>query len=1073
MNPKGVPMSPVFRLFNKDTQILMTFSESQVLVGCFYDGAAAAVATVTDRWPELSGLRDYFAHAGDTQCVVPPSRLDEARALFGRLRDTALRYRNLRVTVDEKAAALRVLRTPPEDFLVLYVRCGDGLERVLPGNVSETPAGWLLRGCELWHYPDLSGEHLRLFKQRRIPGEELPGFTRDVLPAFIRAGIRLKSGIVYDPEPDVSLTLHSVAFDRVGITPRWAVPPGAVDVSLAVPGHVLADGVLRPGIRPDELRSVLPDPEKDTVLEGEAVGRFLDRWYDPWKPWIRGEREVFEKTHGWIRPPYAWILAVRAREKRGVGKPYASPVACVGRERLTVQEVLEAREREYTRFKSGWVRRSDLETLGLDEAGAAIGRTDAKPFRLDTETFIHRGGRKLDGLWRGMTVEGAPWAEGGNKHACAAAHLRFLIHWGVNGGLIGGYDAFTAYGMAVLTAHAAAYPDCGILVMGREEDIGCLRQSYPGVEKIRFETYEKAAAMEGAPPVRWDITVMIEPEAAYDDLRERLSVERAAKIRSAVKLFFPFRSQPETGSWITSMMGLRRSSGLSRLLIRYCRETVKLPAPYVFTGQLPEAELRAEPARLHPAPGPVPVSAPVQGTAAAVSGKAPFAGGVIGQREADFFKEALNLADRPGDPAEHVPFAAFTPEYRQMDKAQRRWYFYLRDRIAHGEYPATDAAYLHVRIYEILALIGVRDASEGYGQLMGLWRHYRDRYPALDHELSVWTVDLIHVYPCGTDILEHTRGAPVLSGLAIDEALAKTAETGRFEIPCPILEDLTGYKFTRGRFFLQTDRERAERLITGALDSLDRYLRESEGTGILEKYASQGPRTQEVTAFNGARFAYPKKYTVRVIDHRGSRGLGEFLRNAVRYTENLLREREGYSSLLQGIDLKDPEKNALREAVDRAYGKQDPQPETGSALTRVVLDPERLVRLREETEAVRRALLGYGEGPEEGLPDHGTHAAGLPAEEKTEQDPGTAGPEETSADGWDRFFAAADREALAALLKGEKVFGDHARRRGIMPDVLRDEINALAQDTVGDLILGDDGFYEDYADIISNHLVKE
>ena len=1172
-------MSQILRLFNKDTQILLTFSEPDILIRCFYGGAAAPVGTVIDRWPELEGLRAFFQRDTAAQCMVPPGRLDEARGLLGRL--AGRQQRNLRITVDDRAAALIVRESAPEDFFIRYERDGDGLKRVLPGSVRELTDGWLLRGFELWHYPGLDRDGLLLIRKERFSREELLGFVRDVLPAFRRAGVRAQSAVEYDPVPAVRLTLHSVAPDRAGVRPNWAVPPASVDESLAIPGHVLSGGSLRPGIPPGDLKKALTDAEKDAVLRGEALGTFLDRRYIPWKPWIDGDTAAFEATHRWIDPPYCWILSVRQGLTRGVGRPVASPVACVGRERLTVQALIEARKGEYCRFPSGWTRRRDLDTLGLDEAGLFIGKISARPFRLDAELLVHCGGAKLDGLWRGMVIDGDTFAVGGGKHACAGKHLKYLIRWGLNGGLTGGYEAFAAYGLPVLREHAAKYPDCRILVLASPGDAEALGRSHPSGD-IRIDTYDRAAS-SGQDTARWDILTLIEPETGYDDPAARHAVEQTAKIRTACRLFFPYRSGRDLGDgpgrWIAALAGFRQASDLPGLLIRDCRETAALPAPFVFSGQLPPEALyvsgetpRVYGGALSPAVSEAPRRVPsrdnpllgmreaLAGPPARPAGSDPpvRTGGVIDRRNADFFMEARNLAGRTAAGAERVPFVQGMPEYRLMDRAQRQWYFHLRERIASGEYPETDAAYLYVRIYELLALIGVKDADEGLRQLMGIWRHYREKYPALDRNMSVWTADFIHVHPCGTGITDLMRVSPVMCENGLNEALDRMAEAGPLELPVPILEELSQYRFTGSKFFKQADRERMEGLITGAVTALDTQMRDGEGKGILDTAADLSRHTHEVDAFEGARRDRVRRYVIRVRHYRNSVRLQTYLKNVVRYTENLLREREGYAARLQGITLDDPAKKAVAAFIAEAYGPADASPagEVSSA-ARVVIDPENLRRLREETAAVRETLLasllrdgktGQAEREEERLTDL-THvkrildglppsrrqlllllrAEGWAAERSTiaqkypegrfldavideinraaldelgcfllEREGGrlvaaedyrdeleyltARTPEKTSGwtvreddltEEWLRFFRGADTGALAAVLEGGRALDEYARRRGTMPGVLRDGINSLSQETIGDLILNDGGFYEDYSDIIRTHLIKE
>ena len=78
---------------------------------------------------------------------------------------------------------------------------------------------------------------------------------------------------------------------------------------------------------------------------------------------------------------------------------------------------------------------------------------------------------------------------------------------------------------------------------------------------------------------------------------------------------------------------------------------------------------------------------------------------------------------------------------------------------------------------------------------------------------------------------------------------------------------------------------------------------------------------------------------------------------------------------------------------------------------------------------------------------------------------------------WKAFFTQFHNrfslDALAALAKGRETFGTYAKERGKMPELLLDEINEIASDTIGDLIVSESGICEDYLPEIQKYLAKE
>ena len=77
-------------------------------------------------------------------------------------------------------------------------------------------------------------------------------------------------------------------------------------------------------------------------------------------------------------------------------------------------------------------------------------------------------------------------------------------------------------------------------------------------------------------------------------------------------------------------------------------------------------------------------------------------------------------------------FTSFYPTYRAMSYRQLRGYFTWRTRLRRGDLQKTDLSFALVYVYELLNLIGCRDAAEAYGRLTAFAEAYgaHDRYLA-------------------------------------------------------------------------------------------------------------------------------------------------------------------------------------------------------------------------------------------------------------------------------------------------------------------------------------------------------
>ena len=78
---------------------------------------------------------------------------------------------------------------------------------------------------------------------------------------------------------------------------------------------------------------------------------------------------------------------------------------------------------------------------------------------------------------------------------------------------------------------------------------------------------------------------------------------------------------------------------------------------------------------------------------------------------------------------------------------------------------------------------------------------------------------------------------------------------------------------------------------------------------------------------------------------------------------------------------------------------------------------------------------------------------------------------------WQAFFdkinTAYGLDVLYALIHGMNEFNVYAKKHNMMPELLLDEINEIAQDTIGDLIADNSGIFEEYASLIQKNLTDD
>lgn len=115
-----------------------------------------------------------------------------------------------------------------------------------------------------------------------------------------------------------------------------------------------------------------------------------------------------------------------------------------------------------------------------------------------------------------------------------------------------------------------------------------------------------------------------------------------------------------------------------------------------------------------------------------------------------FRKAALLYFDCPGEKCEFAQFYSYMPQYSQLGKAQKSYYFYWRQQMRQGRYIKTDYSYVYLYVYEIINLPDVIEPEKGIKLLCRLWKEYRKALPRIDMYFSIWVRDycLVHELPC-------------------------------------------------------------------------------------------------------------------------------------------------------------------------------------------------------------------------------------------------------------------------------------------------------------------------------------
>lgn len=452
----------------------------------------------------------------------------------------------------------------------------------------------------------------------------------------------------------------------------------------------------------------------------------------------------------------------------------------------------------------------------------------------------------------------------------------------------------------------------------------------------------------------------------------------------------------------------------------------------------------------------------------------------------EFRRDTIRFYPAKGGAAEHTAFFSYVPQYVQLTDAQLRYYLYFRDCVRSGSCPReADYSYVLLLVYEIINLGGDADTRGGQELLCRIWEGYREIYPRLDRYLADWICDysLIHHLPPPVGICD--RGLADNSTLKEFYIYYGQGEGISLGYAHALIRFCSGYDYKKSKFAAGENLALYDEHLAGALA---RAIESCSDDGHLLSAASLTENRITRDAYSGALCASEMKRRLEISFYSFSRSheLRFLVADILKYAENRLRSYLGIKSKLGVFGLQKP----LAAAVDAYFDeKLPPRRQVRTAAPEEIpeayeklydapsstLSPENAAKIEEKSWGTTRILVeafgGEGESGEVASEEEEV----LPFTEKI---CAPAAPEEAEAEGSDkeRLCAALDADMLefvrAAMRSdpGEEV--RLAKKRGLFTEAFADEINAVAADIIGDVILEDSGtgfaVIEDYREFFED-----
>lgn len=459
----------------------------------------------------------------------------------------------------------------------------------------------------------------------------------------------------------------------------------------------------------------------------------------------------------------------------------------------------------------------------------------------------------------------------------------------------------------------------------------------------------------------------------------------------------------------------------------------------------------------HQAPSQIPITIPSSGNLKIVSKQ--------------YLNEAQRRATLKVKQAKFVPlenpFTSYSHDYQTLSKGQQHWYFYWRDQIRQGQYPATDLAYIFMHAPELVHLIGANGPDEAYQQLHALWLNYRGQHPKIEPYLLSWMLSLVTVYDCkvsSRDVLRAPEAFDFTVSTAPDVLLTQYVDGNLRELPIALLEKYVDHNIQRSSFYTPEHESLVQRVIPAAIDIINKH-HANNGNGSLFAQQAGAPVIIELKRCWRADQTFldwpTQLYFEDVPAYSQNQKLRCYLTNIVKYTENKLREEKSFRGRLQvqGLD------HNTRALLDRLISHNGHVISPPPTVPKIEIDLTKVERLRAESEEVLSMLQIEEEAIiEESIttPNPLTDLQPVqPVIEASEQEPiiDTEKVVESEDEIWIEFAQALEpyqAETLAAIFDGKDpkaAIRNIAMAQFLMPTMLIDGINELAQDILGDILI--------------------
>ena len=452
------------------------------------------------------------------------------------------------------------------------------------------------------------------------------------------------------------------------------------------------------------------------------------------------------------------------------------------------------------------------------------------------------------------------------------------------------------------------------------------------------------------------------------------------------------------------------------------------------------------------------------------------------------------------------------PIYGALSNPQLRTYFTWRTDVRRGVCRGTDRAYITLYCYELMNKIGVISAADALGRLLAVWESCRESAGWLDEVMPRWIKDFYAYNDLSGQYPDLCSCFPVKSA-GFSQSISEL-NCRNYSDKLDYLMENSSYKLGESVFFSEDTKPLLNGAAGAALAELDKYFL-ARDISLFKLICGRMKRDYNWTPFAGAyvnldrmdgfrqvRISPVERYCIK----RGEAALELFepspYRGFIGYilksVEAALRKRTGFQhkitpnikmvindfrnreKLIEAVSAPEFER-VITDAVNEWCGKNGIFPAKKSVKGSVTEDPppvpvkvdidvEKLSKIRAESEEIAKKLIVEENAHSEDM--IAETAERISGDDFSEKISGySEAAEEIAAlsgdadfgNGWAGLAHSLSQrhiEVISELLNGRAE--SYCRKNSILPETVYEEINTLALDNIGDVVIEDGEIVRDY-----------